>query len=439
MIDKIVNYLKNKKLAILGFGMEGQSTLKFILKYLPNKDVTVIDKNTNIERINNPQVKYILGEDYLDHLDDFDLVIKTPGISLVDKTFKCEITSEFALFLEYSESFTIGVTGTKGKSTTSSLIYQMLKDQKDNVFLVGNIGIPLFDYIEQFNKDSIVVAEMSAHQLYDIKKSPNISIITNLYEEHLDYFQKLDTYYASKLNIFCYQDEQDYAIFLKDNEDLNQMVDKTVIKSHLIPLSGDNIQDNYIFLDNQKVFDLNQPKKLIGYYNTLNIMMALQVAKILNIDIEKAGESLRSFEGLDHRMKLVGNVNNRLFYDDTLATIPAASINSIKSIANVKTLILGGMDRNINYDEYIDFLKKSKLQTIICQPDTGKYIYEKLKDITDKNILFIEGLDEAVKTAYQLTGENDSILLSPAAPSYNVYKNYAAKSEHYIKIINELK
>ena len=167
--------------------------------------------------------------------------------------------------------------------------------------------------------------------------------------------------------------------------------------------------------------------------------MALEVAKLLNLDLEKASKSACEFEGLDHRMKLVGNVNNRYFYDDTLATIPAASINSIKSIPNVKTLILGGMDRNIDYDSYIKFLKESNLNNIICQPDTGLYIYNSLKNISNKNILYIESLEEAVKKAYELTNEDESILLSPAAPSYNVYKNYADKSEHYINYINDLK
>ena len=437
MINNIINELKDKNIAILGFGLEGKSTLNFILKYLPDKKVTIIDKNTNII-VDNPNVNYILGDDYLDHLNEFDLVIKTPGISLVDQDYSCEITSEFALFLKYTDSLTIAVTGTKGKSTTSSLIYKIIKDQKDDTYLVGNIGIPIFDLIDSFNKDTIVVAEVSAHQLYDIKKSPHISIMTNLYEEHLDYFHSLDNYYNSKLNIFKYQNSDDYAIYLEDNLDLNNKVNNLDILSKKIPLGKKNIINNQIVIDNKEVFDLSKDKKLIGYYNDLNIMMALEVANILNLDLDQASKSIREFEGLDHRMKLVGVVNSRSFYDDTLATIPAASINSIKSISNVKTLILGGMDRNINYDDYVSFLKTSSLNNIICQPDTGKYIYEKLKDLNDKNVLYIETLEEAVKKAYELTGENESILLSPAAPSYNVYKNYEEKSNEYIRFINQL-
>ena len=438
MINNIISYLTNKKIAILGFGLEGKSTLRFLLKYLPNQNITILDGSNNVDKIDESNVSYILGEDYLNHLNDFDIVIKTPGISLVDKEYNCEIVSEFSLFLANTNNLVIGVTGTKGKSTTTSLIYKIIKDQNDNTFLVGNIGIPIFDLIDDFNNESIIVCEMSAHQLFDIKRSPNISIITNLFEEHLDYFHTLDNYYNSKLNIFKYQKDNDYAIYLKDNEDLVNKINEFNIVSNKVALGKDNIIDNNIVLDDYK-FDLNKEKKLIGYYNDLNIMMALEVAKILNLDLDKASLSIREFEGLDHRMKKIATVNNRSFYDDTLATIPAASLNSINSIPNVTTLILGGMDRNIDYDDYIIKLNESKLKNIICQPDTGLYIYNKLKEISNKNLYYIEDLEEAVKKAYEVTDVNESILLSPAAPSYNIYKNYADKSNHYINIINNLK
>ena len=438
MINNIINYLKDKSVAILGFGLEGKSTLNFILKHLPDMKVTIIDKNTNIEKADNPNISYVLGDDYLDHLNDFELVIKTPGISLVDKMFNCDITSQFALFLANTESKVIGITGTKGKSTTTSLIYEIIKNQNENAYLVGNIGIPLFDYIDDFNQDTIVVAELSAHQLYDVKKSPNISIITNFYEEHLDYYHTLDNYYESKLNIFKYQSSNDYAIYLEDNKDLNDRVNNLNLSSTKIPLGKKNIVDNKIVLDNEVVFDLSCEKKLLGHYNDLNIMMALEVAKILKLDLDKANKVISEFEGLDHRMKKVATINGIDFYDDTLATIPAASLNSVRSIPNVKTLILGGMDRNINYDSYIKDLKESSLNNIICQPDTGKYIYDELKDKCNKNIYYIEDLEGAVKKAYEITNAGEGILLSPAAPSYNVYKNYADKSNHYLEIINKL-
>lgn len=435
MIDAILDYLKGKKIAILGFGLEGKSTYNFLRRYLPTKLFTIIDQNENLEKMADNNINYVLGENYLDNLDDYELVIKTPGICLIDKKYKCEIVSQFSLLLNLTDAFVIGVTGTKGKSTTTSLIYEIIKAQKDNVYLVGNIGIPIFDLIDDFNKDSIIVAEMSGHQLYDIKRSPNIGIITNLFEEHLDYFKTIDNYYHSKLNMFRYQNEDAYGIYLKDNDDLNYNIAKTNIKSTLIGLGKDNIIDNKIHLDSREVFDLNLKRNLIGDFNNLNIMMALQVTKLLNLDLEKARHTIADFKGLEHRMSLIATVNDISFYDDTLATIPAATQNSILAIPNIETLIIGGMDRNINYDSFIEFLANSKLENIICQPDTGKYIYESLVKNCSKNIYYIEKLEDAVDKSFEITKKNKAVLLSPAAPSYNVFKNYADKSKHYQEYI----
>lgn len=435
MINNILNYLENKKIAILGFGLEGKSTYNFIRRHLPNKSVTIIDKNTNIEKLNDINVKYILGDNYLDCLNDYELIIKTPGICLIDKKYTCEIVSQFSLLLNLTNAFVIGVTGTKGKSTTTSLIYEILKHQKDNTFLVGNIGIPIFDLIDDFTNESVIVAEMSAHQLWDIKRSPNIGIITNLFEEHLDYFNTLNNYYDSKLNMFRYQNEKSFGIYLKDNADLTENISKINVKGNLIGLGKENIIDNKIYIDNEFVYDLNLKRHLIGEFNNLNIMMALQVSKLLSLDLSKTWESIANFKGLEHRMSLIATVNEIEFYDDTLATIPAATQNSILAISNIETLIIGGMDRNINYDSFIDFLAKSNLVNIICQPDTGKYIYEKLKEKSLRNIYYIEELEEAVDLSFKVTGKGKAVLLSPAAPSYNVFKNYADKSKHYLEYI----
>ncbi|MBQ4584148.1 MAG: UDP-N-acetylmuramoyl-L-alanine--D-glutamate ligase [Bacilli bacterium] len=435
MINAILDYLKDKKIAILGFGLEGKSTYNFLRRHLPNKLIAIIDQNETLEKMADKNVEYVLGKNYLDNLNDYEVVIKTPGICLIDKEYKCEIVSQFALLLNLTKTFVIGVTGTKGKSTTTSLIYEIIKEQKDNVYLVGNIGIPIFDLIDDFNEESIIVAEMSGHQLYDIKRSPNIGIITNLFEEHLDYFKTLDNYYHSKLNMFRYQNEDAYGIYLKDNDDLTYNIAKTNIKSTLIGLGKDNVKDNKICLEDSEVFDLNIKRNLIGDFNNLNIMMALEVAKLLNLDLEKARQTIIDFKGLEHRMSLIATVNDISFYDDTLATIPAATQNSVLAISNVETLIIGGMDRNINYDSFIDFLANSQLKNIICQPNTGKYIYEKLINKCQKNIYYIEDLEEAVNKAFEITQKNKAVLLSPAAPSYNVFKNYADKSKHYQEYI----
>ena len=208
MLDKIIKEFKNKKIVILGFGKEGKSTYQFIRKHLNDISLTIKDKNDNIKNDplfqKDPNVEIITGEDYLDHLEEYDLIMKTPGISFkdIDTTLiKDKISSELEILLKYYKNNIIGITGTKGKSTTSSLIYDVLKNNNKKCFLLGNIGIPIFDFIEQIEPDTLLVVEMSSHQLEFVNHSPHIAIITNLYEDHLDHTNGVNDYYQAKLNI----------------------------------------------------------------------------------------------------------------------------------------------------------------------------------------------------------------------------------------------
>ena len=200
MYRKIINKLKDKKIAILGFGREGKSTYKFIRKYLPEKELTILDINEI--NITDQYTNVITGKTYLKNLDIYDFIIKTPGISLKDikdSNILNKITSQLELLLEVYKDNVIGITGTKGKSTTSSLLYEVIKKQKESVYLLGNIGTPVFDNIEEYNKDTILVVEMSSHQLEYIKVSPHIAIILNLFEDHLDHAGTLEHYHANKM------------------------------------------------------------------------------------------------------------------------------------------------------------------------------------------------------------------------------------------------
>lgn len=438
MHNNIIDYIKNKKIAILGFGREGKSSYKLIRKYLPKKEITVLDQSLKaLENILDENLK-LITENYLDILDNYDLVIKSPGISLINKTYNTEITSQFDLLLRFGNFKLIGITGTKGKSTTSSLIYEVIKNQIENTFYVGNIGIPVFDYIEEFNENSIVVAEMSAHQLNDLKKSPYISILLNLFPEHLDYFYNLDNYYNAKLNIFRYQNKDDYSLFYEDNIEVKTLVNKLLLKSNIIPIKNDDIINDEVMINANYKYDFKKGQNLQGLFNKLDIIFALNVANILKIDLKKAEEVIRNFKTLPHRMELVGIFNEIAFYDDTLATIPTATINSINSLENVNTLIIGGMDRKIDYDEFIDDLISSKVQNIICEPDTGLYIYNKLREKkTTKKVFYSENMKHTIKLAFENTLPNTACLLSPSAPSYNIYKNYEEKSQKYIEAIKE--
>ena len=308
MIKQIIEFLKNKKIAILGFGLEGKSTYNFIRKYLPKQQLYILDKcrgehcSSDMDFINSEKDKFltfITGEEYLNNLESYDIIMKSPGISFKDidiSKFKDKIYSQLELFLEYTKSFTIGVTGTKGKSTTSSLIYEMLVKQNKNAELLGNIGVPIFDEIEKIKDDTIVVLEMSSHGLQYTDKSPNISILLNVFEEHLDHYKSFEEYRDAKFNIFNFQNKEDVAIFNLENEEMKKK--KYQYKKTDYGITINNIEnantkntiykkDDYIYFNDKKIYDAREERKLKGNHNLNDIMFVLAVSNILNLDLEK--------------------------------------------------------------------------------------------------------------------------------------------------------
>lgn len=457
MYKKILNKLKNKKVAIVGFGREGKSTYNFIRKYLKEQKLTILDKNVNLIvdsqfLLNDKNVTLILGNDYLNNLYMYDVIIKSPGISFknIDITkFKDKITSEVNLLLENCNCQVIGVTGTKGKSTTSSLIYKIIKDQGYDAYLCGNIGIPVFDYIDKIKKNSIVVAEMSAYHTQFIKKSPHISIILNLFEEHLDFFGSKDLYFNSKLNMFKYQDKNDFALYSFDNNNLKKLVSVGNYNANFIKIESlNNVNDadndsiicdeKYVYIKRNnrvtKLYDVDSERYLLGRHNIENIMFALAVSNILGLNNDEVVKSINNFKPLEHRMEFVGEFNNIKFYNDSIATIPEATINCIDTLKDINTLIFGGLDRKIDYSNFISYLNNSRIENFICMPDTG---YEIGKKIKNKNVFFVEEMSDAVKIAYNKTKKGKICLLSPAASSYNKYKSFEEKGNDYKKNIRE--
>lgn len=445
MINNIVEYLSDKKIAILGFGMEGKSTYSFIRKYL-DISLTIIDKNNpydNMAELNNdPNIEVVYGDNYLDNLDKYDLVIKSPGVITKDiDVSNIKFTSQLELLLKYHKDHVIGITATKGKSTTSTLTYEILKACGVDTILVGNIGKAIFEEIENIKEETFVVVEMSALQLEFVDVSPHIGVIINLYEDHLDHAGTVEHYHANKLNIFKYQDKNDYAIYCKDIEPLNSYIDNRykAIK-YGIDFNGNydvnvtSIIGNYVCLNNEQIYDINSNRLLLGDHNLRNIMIVLTIARILNLDMNKVIDTINSFKGLEHRLEYVGKYNDIIYYNDAIATIPDATINAIKSLKKVDTLIFGGMDRGIDYQQLVDYLNSGIVRNLICMPTTGYKIADMITN-NHVNIYKIQMLDEAVKIAKQITAKEHICLLSPAAASYEYFKNFQEKGRRFKQLV----
>lgn len=438
MIDKIVELLNNKNIAILGFGREGKATYNFIRNHVGNQSVTIIDKNDVSDDellVNDTTVKVISGEDYLNNLEIYDMVIKTPGISLKDiNSDKVNITSEMELLLEVNKERVIGITGTKGKSTTSSLIANILKENGIKTIFAGNIGIPVFSMLDEAEDDTMFVLEMSSHQLEFLKSSPHIGVVLNLFEDHLDHAGSVEHYHNIKMNMFRFQNESDYMIYCQDNDNLRKKVEngKFFGKKCIVDINSCNaltyLLDDYVYYDKKVAFKKDIKRKLLGLYNLKNIMVAYTVSKILGLNDEKTLKAISEFEPLKYRLELVGEVNKVKYYVDTLATIPAATRESIEALKNVNTLIFGGMDRGISYEGFAEYLESTGIEHFICMPTTGTKIG---KEISESKTYFVETLEEAVELAKKITKEGTICLLSPAAASYEHFKNYADKGDKF--------
>lgn len=450
MINEIINKLENKNIAILGFGKEGKSTYNFIRKYIGDISLTIIDgvnKSSDELVINDNNLSFVYGDNYLDNLDSYDLIIKTPGISLknIDITnIKDKITSQLELLLEVNSKNVIGVTGTKGKSTTSSLIYNVIKDQGKDVYLLGNIGVPVLDEIEKYNEDTILVVEMSSHQLEFIKTSPHISVLLNLYQDHLDHAGTLEHYHHNKLNIFKYQSENDIMLYSSDNPyTMNYINESYKAKKYDVSFDDLNnsntsvrIKDNIVYMGDKTLY-VDGKRNIIGDHNLKDIMFVVLVAYLLGLDLDKAKKTIEEFKPLKYRMEHIGIYDGIDFYIDTIATIPEATIGAISSINDIDTLIFGGENRNTDYSEFIEFLNKSNIRNLICMYDTGELISKKL-DSGNKNIYFTRNMRDAYKYALDITEKGKICLLSPAASSKDVFRDYLEKGELFESLIKHL-
>lgn len=425
MLPPVIEFLKDKKVLILGFGREGKSTYNYIRKYLPEKTLAIGDGRE--QKIDDENVEYFCGEDYLSHIGKFDVVMKSPGISFVnvdvpDGTY---VTCQTDLFLKYAPCKKIGVTGSKGKTTTSTLAYKMLCAGGVDCELMGNMGLPVFDYIEEMTADKIAVIEMSSHQLEFTRNSPDVSILTNIYEEHLEHYKGgMTGYVNAKLNIVRHQNENDTFIY-NGTQGLAPYLDLNTVQSNAIAVK----KDAYLPFEIENIH-------LAGEHNRHDVLYAFTAASIFGVTAESAKKAIDDYEGIEHRMENVGTYKGVTFYNDCIATIPHAVMCAVNAI-KANTLIIGGKDRGIDYTDFAVDLENSGLSVIIGTKTTGhKIIDMMIANGTKKNLIKAENLEEAVKSAYENTKDGICIL-SPAASSYNEYKNFEEKGRHYKELIKK--
>lgn len=426
MLPPAIEFLKDKSVLILGFGREGRSTYNYIRKYLPEKKLFVADGNE--QSVDDVNVQCLCGADYLSHIGNFQVVMKSPGISFrdVDVPEGTLVTCQTDLFMRYAPCRKIGVTGSKGKTTTSTLIYKMLTSGGVPCRLMGNMGLPVLDYIDDMTDGMTAVIELSSHQLEFTRTSPDIAVLTNIYEEHLEHYKgRMSGYVNAKLNIVRHQPE-DGAFIYNGTQGISDYIDPDCLKSRKIavaedaplPFEFDNIH-------------------LAGVHNRHDVLYAYTAASLVGVTSDAAKRAVDDFEGIEHRMERVGTFKGITFYNDCIATIPHAVMCAVSAV-HADTLIIGGKDRGIDYSRFAVDLENSGLSVIIGTKTTGHKIIDMMtENNTSKKLVKAENLEDAVKSAYELTANGGTCILSPAASSYNEYKNFEEKGRHYKSLVRQ--
>lgn len=379
-----------EKVGILGYGREGKITEKYLKKRYSNLKIKILDES--------------LDKNYLSKQTDCDFVIKTPGITM--GKVKVPYTTATNLFFAENDflnrNLTIGITGTKGKSTTAALLYEILKKSGKKVRLLGNIGNPMLEtFLKPVSRNEIFVIELSSYMLEDIEYSPNIALMLNLFPEHMNYHGGLTNYYKAKNNIFKFQKPGDIALRPPFRAKLPFKKSET---------------------------------KLLGRHNLENTKAAVQIARILGVKDSPIRNAVISFKGLPHRLEYVGEFKGIKFYDDAISTTPQSAIEAIKALPETQTIMLGGEDRGYDFSELEKVLRKSNIKNIILFPETGKRILKSRKGF---KILETKDMKKAVHFAFQNTPKGSICLLSTASPSYSLWKNFEEKGDLFKKFVKK--
>jgi UDP-N-acetylmuramoylalanine--D-glutamate ligase len=433
-----MDIFKNKRIAVVGEGIEGQSSSKWLKT--KGADVTLLDEKQ--------------GKDYLKDLNNYDLVVRSPGVKLstLEKFVAREkITSQIKIFFDLCPSEIIGVTGTKGKGTASSLIYEMLKKQGFDAYLGGNIGLPPFEFLDNLSVQSKVVLELSSFQLIDLKKSPHIAVMLMITSEHLDWHSSVEEYIDAKRNLLRGQNQKDFAILNRDYPATNESDTLTngkvyhVSREREAAEEGCFVRDGKVWLRTEigevKVIDTEEIL-LPGKHNWENVCAATMAACLTGVSVENVASVLRAFKGLEHRLELVATVNNVRYYDDSFSTTPETAIAAIQAFKDPEILILGGSSKNSDFKELGEVISKSENVKLIIGIGAE---WERIKAQIAESlspIPVIEGakdMSTIIAAAYKLAVPGDVVLLTPACASFDMFKNYKDRGEQFKKEIAGLK
>lgn len=459
-LEEFNKFLDGKKVAIIGMGVSNFPLLDYF--YDKNAKVTVFDRNNLsdeiMEKINRYRYEVETGSDNLSRLHGFDIIFRSPSALPTTPEFVKEIeqgailTTEIEMVIKLAPCKVIGVTGTEGKTTTTSIIAEIIKKTGRRCFLGGNIGKPIFTELDKITPEDIIALEMSSFQLMDMKVSPEIAVVTNMYPDHLNVHKSYEEYQEAKKCIFKNQDESGIIILNKDNEITRKFADD--ISNKIIYFSSKEKLDNGYFYDedsksikyavNGKQTEIIKKSdiKLRGIHNYENICAALATTETI-ASRENQIEAISEFTGVEHRLEFVKEIDGVKYYNDSIGTSPASTIAGLNAFDENIILLAGGSDKGLDYTEIGEKIAE-KVGTLILTGPTAEKIQQATQNALEKlnkhvEIIHCKDLQEAVKTAKKVAKAGDIVLLSPASASFDAFKNFVERGNKFKEYVFELK
>lgn len=417
-----ITELASKTICLVGYGREGRAMHEALRQHAPDARITVADADTSLHVAG---VTMHTGPDYLSNLQDFDVIIRSSGIkntpeldAVAAKT--TDMTRIFFDSIADTGVRTIGVTGSKGKSTTTTLIYEALKASSPNTFLMGNIGIPMITFLPHAKAGNTFVIELSSYMLEHLRVSPNIAVVTSFFPEHLDRHGSVEAYWAAKKSIAAYQKPTDAVFYNAAYPECKQLADASA-------------GQKFAFTADDFPLSMDQTK-FKGEHNRSNMAAALAVATFLGVPRDVALNAIKNTTPLPHRLEYVGEFGGVTWVNDSFSTAPEATIAAIEALgSNVETLLVGGFDRGIDFSGLANYLAKSPVKHIIIFPDTGDKIKAGIQALgAQKTFYRTTHMDDAVTWAAQQTSPGKTCLLSPASPSFNLFQDFVARGEAFV-------
>ena len=449
---KQVKSFSHKKILVLGLAKSGVTAAALLHKlgaFVTVNDKKPFSENPEAQGLLEQGIKVICGDHPIELLDEgFELIVKNPGIPYNNPMIAgalekgIPVVTEVELAYEISEAPFIGITGTNGKTTTTTLVYEMLHEDDKHPLIAGNIGTVASGVAEEATAENTIVIELSSFQLMGIVDfKPKIAILTNLYDAHLDYHGTKKEYIAAKTNITKNQTELEYLIVNADQEETLEVARQS--KASIIPFStqkvlteGAYIFDGWIMFNQEKVMEIEKIA-LPGKHNLENILSAMAAAKLSGVNNSAIQRVLQSFTGVRHRLQYVTEVNGRKFYNDSKATNILATINALAAFKHPVVLLAGGLDRGNEFDELLPYLKNVKAMITFGQ--TASKMERIGKEAGIKFIKRVDNVDKAVPEAYRYSESGDVILLSPACASWDQYKTFEVRGDIFIEAVHKLK